>query len=299
MTDNVSIPVEADAPVPVEVITQSDGDKRQVVAVRGVGLNDDDVLGPLAETAPATDTASSGLNGRLQRIAQRLTSLIAAVGTPQTDALTDAQLRATAVPVTANAGTNLNTSALALEAGGNLAAIAAKDFSTQTTLAAVLAKIIAAPATEAKQDTMITALQLIDNAVAGNEFQVDVVAALPAGTNNIGDVDVLSSALPTGASTSANQANLSAVSTASITTLASAATSAQALASNASRKGLIAHNTDANGVYLKMGTTASATSYSVYLGPGDTWIMDTPVYTGRIDAIWAADGAGQLTMTEL
>lgn len=33
--------------------------------------------GALTETAPATDTASSGLNGRLQRIAQRLTSLIA------------------------------------------------------------------------------------------------------------------------------------------------------------------------------------------------------------------------------
>ncbi|HEX3486131.1 MAG TPA: hypothetical protein VHT51_13800, partial [Micropepsaceae bacterium] len=33
-------------------------------------------LGALTETAPATDTASSGLNGRLQRIAQRLTSVI-------------------------------------------------------------------------------------------------------------------------------------------------------------------------------------------------------------------------------
>lgn len=33
-------------------------------------------LGDLAETAPATDTASSGLNGRLQRIAQRLTSIL-------------------------------------------------------------------------------------------------------------------------------------------------------------------------------------------------------------------------------
>ncbi len=33
--------------------------------------------GSLTEAAPATDTASSGLNGRLQRIAQRLTSLIA------------------------------------------------------------------------------------------------------------------------------------------------------------------------------------------------------------------------------
>lgn len=33
-------------------------------------------LGDVAETAPETDTASSGLNGRLQRIAQRITSLI-------------------------------------------------------------------------------------------------------------------------------------------------------------------------------------------------------------------------------
>jgi hypothetical protein len=35
------------------------------------------LTGSLTETAPGTDTASSGLNGRLQRIAQRLTSLIA------------------------------------------------------------------------------------------------------------------------------------------------------------------------------------------------------------------------------
>lgn len=38
--------------------------------------------GSLTETAPATDTASSGLNGRLQRIAQRITSLITALGSP-------------------------------------------------------------------------------------------------------------------------------------------------------------------------------------------------------------------------
>ena len=39
-------------------------------------------IGALTETAPATDTASSGLNGRLQRIAQRLTSLIAIFSNP-------------------------------------------------------------------------------------------------------------------------------------------------------------------------------------------------------------------------
>lgn len=38
-------------------------------------------IGALTEAAPADDTASSGLNGRLQRIAQRLTSLIALLPT--------------------------------------------------------------------------------------------------------------------------------------------------------------------------------------------------------------------------
>ncbi len=37
------------------------------------------LIGSLTETAPVSDTASSGLNGRLQRIAQRLTSLIALI----------------------------------------------------------------------------------------------------------------------------------------------------------------------------------------------------------------------------
>lgn len=39
-------------------------------------------LGIVTEGAPATDIASSGLNGRLQRIAQRLSSLITALGSP-------------------------------------------------------------------------------------------------------------------------------------------------------------------------------------------------------------------------
>ena len=39
-------------------------------------------IGSLTEVAPATDTASSGLNGRLQRVAQRLTTLITALGSP-------------------------------------------------------------------------------------------------------------------------------------------------------------------------------------------------------------------------
>lgn len=41
-------------------------------------------------------------------------------------------------------------------------------------------------------DAVVTSLQLLDNTVAGAELQVDVVAfpSLPAGDNNIGDIDI-------------------------------------------------------------------------------------------------------------
>jgi hypothetical protein len=50
-------------------------------------------------------------------------------------------------------------------------------------------------------------LALVVDTVSG-WVKVRVADALPAGTNNIGDVDVVSSALPTGAATAANQATV-------------------------------------------------------------------------------------------
>lgn len=65
-------------PLPSGASTSSN----QILELTALGLllttsDFDTKTGSLTETAPATDTASSGLNGRLQRIAQRLTSLIA------------------------------------------------------------------------------------------------------------------------------------------------------------------------------------------------------------------------------
>mgnify|MGYP001158711708 CR=1 FL=1 len=56
---------------------------------------------------------------------------------------------------------------------------------------------ISGSVTEANSAAIKTAVEALDNAIGGNEMQVDVVAALPAGTNNIGDVDI-ASALPAG-----------------------------------------------------------------------------------------------------
>lgn len=58
----------------LQTVTQNESDATQVL------------IGSVTETAPSTDTASSGLNGRLQRIAQRISSLLTATtdGTQQT-----------------------------------------------------------------------------------------------------------------------------------------------------------------------------------------------------------------------
>lgn len=57
------------------------GVKASAASLSTVVANDDAMIGIVTETAPASDTASSGLNGRLQRIAQRITSMIALLPT--------------------------------------------------------------------------------------------------------------------------------------------------------------------------------------------------------------------------
>ncbi len=65
----------------IALLPASLGAKLTAASLSATIATDDAVLGALTETAPATDTASSGHNGRLQRIAQRLTSLIALLPT--------------------------------------------------------------------------------------------------------------------------------------------------------------------------------------------------------------------------
>jgi hypothetical protein len=79
----------------------------------------------------------------------------------------------------------------------------------------------------------------------------------------------------------------------------SAATSQQILAANGARRGLLLTNTDANDAYLYYGTTATLTKFSVKIPAGAYWEMPLPIYTGRIDVIWAADGSGALIGSEI
>lgn len=84
-----------------------------------------------------------------------------------------------------------------------------------------------------------------------------------------------------------------------LSSVASSASSGQALAANTARQGVIAVNTDANDCYLKYGSTASLTSFTVRIPSGGYWEMPLPIYNGRIDVIWSAAGSGSLFLTEL
>lgn len=97
----------------------------------------------------------------------------------------------------------------------------------------------------------------------------------------------------------AKSASLGAVSSATTSAVASAATSTQLLASNASRKGVLISNTDANVLRVKYGATASATSFAVAIAANGYWEMPQPIYTGVIEGIWDADGAGSAIITEM
>lgn len=143
----------------------------------------DTKTGSLTETVPTTDTASSGLNGRLQRIAQRLSSLITALGSP-------------------------------FQAGGS-----------------------------------------IGNTAFGHASSATVA----------------------------------------ITRVASSATSVQLLASTPTRRLATIYNDSSAVLYLKYGTTASATSKNLPIPAGGYFEFPHPIYTGRVDGIWAnANGAADI-----
>ncbi len=157
------------------------------------------LVGAVNETAPASDTASSGLNGRLQRIAQRLTSMIA-------------QLPATL---------------------------------GQKAMAASLAVTIASDQ---------------------SALSVTPTAASTATTSSVADQD----------------------------------TNINLLASNSSRKGAMVFNESTAVLYLKLGTTASLTSYTVQIQSNGYYELPGPiVYTGNIDGIWASNASGNARITEL
>jgi hypothetical protein len=113
----------------------------------------------------AGNTAAIDAGGALKVDGSAVTQPVSVAGSVAvTGPLTDAQLRAVAVPVSGSfyqATQPVSAASLPLPTGA---------------------------ATEASLAAVKTAVETLDNAIAGTEMQVDVVAALPAGTNHLGNV---------------------------------------------------------------------------------------------------------------
>lgn len=144
--------------------------------------------GALTETAPATDTAPSGLNGRLQRIAQRLTSLIALV-----PASLGSKADAASLAVTKSTEDKALTGALSETAPASDTASSGLNGRLQR-IAQRLSSLIALVPTALGQGTMATSFKVVlpsDQSaipVSGNTTYIDVTLSLDTSQYGIGDV---------------------------------------------------------------------------------------------------------------
>jgi hypothetical protein len=80
-----------------------------------------------------------------------------------------------------------------------------------------------------------------------------------------------------------------------VTSVTANTASVTLLAANSSRKGAVIFNNSQDVLFAKCGATASSSSFTAKLFPGDTW--EVPFgYTGIIDGIWlAASGTAVIT----
>lgn len=83
---------------------------------------------------------------------------------------------------------------------------------------------------------------------------------------------------------------------ASLTNVASSATSVTVIAANPNANGRTVFNDSTSVLYLKFGATASTASYTVQLAAGAYYEFPQPLYGGIVDGIWsAANGAARVT----
>lgn len=133
-----------------------------------------------------------------------------------------------------------------------------------------------------------------------NIGNVDVVTlpSIPAGTNNIGDVDVLTlPAIPSGTN-AIGSVNRTVASSATLANVAGSASSVTLFSANANRRGGIIFNDSTAILYVKFGATASTTSFSYKLLAGATLEFPEPMYVGVVDGIWAS-ATGSARNTEI
>lgn len=148
-----------------------------------------------------------------------------------------------------------------------------------------------------KPQVVPPSLYTLDQTVSGNMFaqlgRSQLVAKTPGGTYT-------SINCTTGGNLKVAVEEINdAIAAATLSNVAASATSVQLLAANNNRKQAVFYNDTDKNAYVKLGTTASSTSFSYLLVPGATLELPKPIYTGRIDCIWAAGPTGSMRVTEI
>jgi len=85
--------------------------------------------------------------------------------------------------------------------------------------------------------------------------------------------------------------------TATTSNVAASATSVTVLAANAARRLAVFYNDSSSDCYVKFGTTASTSSFTIFLAALGSFSLNGEDYAGRIDAIWNS-ATGNMRVTE-
>lgn len=184
--------------------------------------------------------------------------------------------------VTANAGTNLNTSALALETTQ----------SAQNTLIGAVTE--SAPATDTASSGLNGRLQRIAQRITS------LIALIPTSLGQKTMANSFAVVLASDQSSIPVSASIASISssTASLSNVSASATNVTLLSSNSSRKGFKLYNDSNKTAYVKFGATASTTSFTFKMAADSYYEDVSPFYTGQIDALWDA-ASGTMRVSEL
>lgn len=175
--------------------------------------------------------------------------------------------------------------------------------------------------TSAKQDTLQTAVdaiktavELLDNAVSGAAFtvtgpltdtQLRAVAVPVSGTFwqatqpvSFARLSFATDSVSTVPSASVQPAKEIRSTTGTQSTVDDSASNVTLLAANANRLGATVFNDSTVDLYLKLGATASVTSFTCKVAAAGYYEVPSH-YVGIIDGIWASNAAGAARITEL
>lgn len=86
---------------------------------------------------------------------------------------------------------------------------------------------------------------------------------------------------------------------AAVTRVDDSAASVQLLAANGDRRGCALYNDSDEIAYVKFGVDAAADDFTIKMAADSYYEFPNPIYPGRVDCIWAADGTGAMQITEL